>query len=78
GSGRGRDSAAASPESRGGGALRDRTQLKAGLSVRHRVFGPGIIAKVAGDGIEILFGETNMKSLSVAMCLNKGLLEPID
>jgi len=78
GSGRGRDSASASPGSRGGGALRDRTQLKAGLSVRHRVFGPGIIAKVAGDGIEILFGETNMKSLSVAICLNKGLLEPID
>ncbi|WP_214627784.1 ATP-dependent helicase [Paenibacillus agaridevorans] len=78
GSGRGRDSASASSGSRGGGVLRDRTQLKAGLSVHHRVFGPGIIAKVAGDGIEILFGETNMKSLSVAMCLNKGLLEPID
>lgn len=62
---------------RGGAAIRDRAALKVGLSVRHRVFGAGIIAKVAGDSIEIVFGESKLKSLSVTLCLDKGLLEPI-
>lgn len=58
-----------------GRAIRDRATLKTGVSVRHRVFGSGIITKVVGDGIEILFGASNLKSLSVIMCLEKGLLE---
>ncbi|MDQ6419618.1 UvrD-helicase domain-containing protein [Paenibacillus sp. LHD-117] len=57
-------------------AIRERSALKAGLSVRHRVFGSGIIRKVTGDGVEILFGENRVKSLSVSLCLEKGLLEP--
>jgi DNA helicase-2/ATP-dependent DNA helicase PcrA len=58
-----------------GRVIRDRAALKTGVSVRHRVFGSGIITKVAQDGIEILFGASNLKSLSVVMCLDKGLLE---
>ncbi|MDF2835430.1 MAG: ATP-dependent helicase, partial [Paenibacillus sp.] len=79
--GGGRDGAAsgatgASAKDAGSGRpIRDRAALKTGVSVRHRVFGSGIITKVVGDGIEILFGASNLKSLSVVMCLDKGLLE---
>lgn len=71
-------SGAAGASAKGAGSgrgIRDRAALKTGVSVRHRVFGSGIITKVVGDGIEILFGASNLKSLSVVMCLDKGLLE---
>ncbi|MHA6480824.1 ATP-dependent helicase [Paenibacillus sp. strain BS8-2] len=68
-------SGTAGQDSASGRAIRERAALKTGVSVRHRVFGSGIITKVVGDGIEILFGAANLKSLSVVMCLDKGLLE---
>ncbi|MCR2806532.1 ATP-dependent helicase [Paenibacillus soyae] len=56
-------------------AVRKREELEEGLSVRHRVFGPGLIEALDGERITIRFGPENAKSLSVAMCLEMGLLE---
>ncbi len=58
-------------------AITDRSGLIAGAAVRHRVFGRGVIEEVGDDSIHIRFGDKPIKSLSVAMCLDKGLLEPM-
>lgn len=57
-------------------AITSRTGLAVGAGVRHRVFGRGVIEEVGADSIHIRFGDKPPKSLSIAMCLDKGLLEP--
>ncbi|WP_445670268.1 ATP-dependent helicase [Paenibacillus sp. PL2-23] len=56
-------------------AVRKREALEEGQAVRHKVFGPGVIEALDGERITIRFGPENAKSLSVAMCLDMGLLE---
>lgn len=56
-------------------AIQDREALAAGASVRHRVFGPGVIEGVDSERVTLRFGTSNVKELSVAMCLQMGLLE---
>lgn len=58
-------------------AVRKLEDLEEGLTVRHRVFGSGVIEDLDGERITIRFGPENAKSLSVAMCLEMGLLELI-
>ncbi|MFD0714407.1 ATP-dependent helicase [Paenibacillus sp. GCM10027626] len=57
-------------------ALRDRSELKAGLMVKHRVFGTGKITGLNSERIELQFGP-KVKQLSLAACLENGLLEPV-
>ncbi|MGG0936997.1 ATP-dependent helicase [Brevibacillus centrosporus] len=57
-------------------AIRDRSELVSGKVVKHRVFGTGSIVRVNEEQIHIQFG-SNGKTLSVATCLEKGLLEPV-
>ncbi|MHA7965469.1 ATP-dependent helicase [Paenibacillus sp. CAU 1782] len=59
-------------------AITVRSGLIAGAGVRHRVFGRGVIEEIGEDSIHIRFGDKPVKSLSIAMCLDKGLLEPMD
>ncbi|AFH63683.1 ATP-dependent helicase [Paenibacillus caseinilyticus] len=55
-------------------AVRQAADLAAGRDVLHPVFGSGTIVKLAGERIHIRFGTTD-KVLSVATCLEMGLLE---
>lgn len=55
-------------------AVREATVLKAGSSVEHRAFGVGRIVRLNGDQADIRF-ESGEKTLSVATCLEMGLLE---
>jgi DNA helicase-2/ATP-dependent DNA helicase PcrA len=57
-------------------AIRDRAELVVGKFVKHRVFGTGAIANLDDDRIHIRFG-TKEKALSLAACLEMGLLEPV-
>lgn len=59
-------------------AIRDRSRLAPGMAIRHRVFGPGVIVEVDDERIRLRFGGTKHKTLSVAMCLEMGLLEAAD
>ncbi|MFS0574534.1 ATP-dependent helicase [Sporosarcina sp. 179-K 3D1 HS] len=55
--------------------IRNREELEEGFEVVHRVFGKGVIVKVEGEEIHILFGSTN-KKLSLETVLERRLLEP--
>ncbi|MFC5701657.1 ATP-dependent helicase [Cohnella faecalis] len=57
-------------------AIRDKALLVPGRSVAHRVFGAVKIVKVEGDRLQIKVS-SEMKELSVAACLERGLLEKI-
>ncbi|CAB3390657.1 ATP-dependent helicase [Kyrpidia spormannii] len=57
-------------------AIRTANGLTAGKSVRHPVFGRGRIVKVEGEIVEIVFNG-RPKKLSLPLCLEKGLLEPV-
>lgn len=67
--------AAAKPGADNPNAIRDMKALAPGAAVRHRVFGSGMIEGVDEGRVTIRFGTSNMKELSVAMCLEMGLLE---
>ncbi|MCI3926245.1 ATP-dependent helicase [Paenibacillus sp. TRM 82003] len=56
-------------------AIRSRDGLSPGTAVRHRVFGAGEIVELGADSIGIKF-TTGLRKLSIAMCLEMGLLEP--
>lgn len=56
-------------------ASKDPAELTAGASVRHRVFGVGCIERADNESIIIRFGENNVKTLAMAMCIERGLLE---
>ncbi|WP_144463569.1 ATP-dependent helicase [Siminovitchia fortis] len=64
-----KDSAVISPN-----AIRDRSALRSGMTVKHRVFGTGTITSVDQETINIQFTK-QVKALSVEMCLERGLLE---
>ncbi|ELK41163.1 MULTISPECIES: ATP-dependent helicase [Paenibacillaceae] len=57
-------------------AIRNRSELIVGRTVKHRVFGTGSIVRVNEEQIQIQFG-SNGKTLSVMACLERGLLEPV-
>ncbi len=57
-------------------AISKRSELVVGKVVRHRFFGTGAIVRVNDEQIQIQFG-SNGKTLSVAACLEMGLLEPV-
>jgi len=57
-------------------AYRDMGDLVAGISVKHRVFGTGSIVRLDAERIHIRFS-TGAKALSIATCLERGLLEPV-
>ncbi|MBO9597453.1 MAG: ATP-dependent helicase [Cohnella sp.] len=56
-------------------AIRRRSGLAAGLAVVHRVFGVGVIANVDREQLRIRFADGE-RSLSIATCLERGLLSP--
>ncbi|RJE85084.1 ATP-dependent helicase [Paenibacillus sp. 1011MAR3C5] len=56
-------------------AAKHPTELAAGANVRHRVFGVGCIERADNESIIIRFGENNVKTLAMAMCIERGLLE---
>ncbi|WNQ12530.1 ATP-dependent helicase [Paenibacillus aurantius] len=56
-------------------AIRKREELGPGMAVKHRVFGRGTIVQLNDEQIHIQFGKS-VKTLAVAICLEKGLLEP--
>ncbi|MFF2886243.1 ATP-dependent helicase [Paenibacillus sp. NPDC057967] len=56
-------------------AVKDPAELEAGANVRHRVFGVGCIERADNESIVIRFGENNVKTLAVAMCVERELLE---
>lgn len=55
-------------------AIRDRSELQVGRVVKHKQFGAGSIIAIYEDKIQIKFG-AEKKWLSVAICLESGLLE---
>ncbi|RED65585.1 ATP-dependent helicase [Cohnella lupini] len=57
-------------------AIKDIDKLEAGKRVQHRVFGGGEIVLLDGDSVEIRF-PSETKRLSVNICLEMGLLEPL-
>ncbi|MCZ8513737.1 ATP-dependent helicase [Paenibacillus filicis] len=57
-------------------AIRNKAEITKGRAVKHRVFGQGKVIEVNGEQIHIRF-ETGMKVLSIAACLERGLLEPV-
>jgi DNA helicase II / ATP-dependent DNA helicase PcrA len=57
-------------------AIKDRDELKSGLSIKHRVFGTGKIISLEDDVLEIKF-QKSTKSVSVDVCLEMGLLEGV-
>ncbi|WP_027087501.1 ATP-dependent helicase [Cohnella panacarvi] len=58
-------------------AIRRRSGLVAGLTVSHRVFGIGVIANADREQLRIRFADGE-RSLSVATCLERGLLSPAE
>lgn len=56
-------------------AIRRRSQLTAGGSVSHQVFGNGVVVKLGRDKVRIQFRDAE-RSLSIATCLERGLLTP--
>ncbi len=57
-------------------AIKAIEQLESGKKVQHRVFGSGEIVLLDGDSLEIRF-PSELKRLSVNICLEMGLLEPL-
>ncbi|WP_426446258.1 ATP-dependent helicase [Paenibacillus sp. S-38] len=66
--------AAAPARRRNPNAVRAASELAVGRDVLHPVFGSGTVVKLAGERIHIRFGTAD-KVLSVATCLEMGLLE---
>ena len=64
-----RQQAAANPN-----AVRDRSDLAKGLSVKHRVFGSGTISALTHKEISIRF-TVGVKTFALETCLEMGLLE---
>lgn len=58
-------------------AINKREDLKVGLTVRHRVFGPGQIVKLEGEHITMAFPKTE-KKLLLQLCLDMGVLETVE
>lgn len=56
-------------------AIRDKADLIIGRVVKHRVFGHGTIVRAKEEQIYVGF-EKGVKTLSIATCLEMGLLEP--
>lgn len=57
-------------------AISDMSELQQGMSVKHRVFGAGSIKSLSEETVRIQFSNQE-KSLSIKMCLERGLLEPV-
>jgi DNA helicase-2/ATP-dependent DNA helicase PcrA len=57
-------------------SIRNVAQLKVGSMVKHRVFGRGEIIQLGEESIEIRF-QRGIKKLSIKVCLEMGLLEPV-
>jgi len=55
-------------------AIKNRSELVIGKVIKHRVFGTGSILKVDDDQLYVQF-QTRQKILSIATCLEMGLLE---
>lgn len=58
-------------------AIRNQEELVVGKLVKHRVFGSGEIIQIGEETIEVHF-QTGIKNLAVQMCLEMGLLEPVN
>lgn len=58
-------------------AIKKRAELVQGQVIKHRVFGTGSIVKVNADHIHVQF-QSREKVLSIATCLEMGLLELVD
>ncbi|MBO9605953.1 MAG: ATP-dependent helicase [Paenibacillaceae bacterium] len=58
-------------------AFRTPAEVVAGSSVRHRVFGAGVVESVEGDHVDMRFPTAGLKKLSLGKCLEMGLLEPV-
>lgn len=58
-------------------AIVRRSGLSVGLAVAHRVFGMGKIAKLDREQLRIRFADGE-RSLSLATCLERGLLTPVE
>lgn len=56
-------------------AIRNRNELALEKTIRHRVFGHGMIVNINEEQIRIKF-EKGIKTLAIAVCLEMGLLEP--
>lgn len=57
-------------------AISNKQELAAGHVVHHRVFGRGTILRLNQERVHIRFEDTE-KALSIATCLEQGLLEPV-
>lgn len=57
-------------------AIRSKSELIVGATVRHRVFGTGSILTLDDERVHVRF-QASIKILSVETCLNMGLLEPV-
>ncbi|WP_135557248.1 ATP-dependent helicase [Paenibacillus cymbidii] len=67
----------AAPQPVNSKAFRSPAEVVAGSSVRHRVFGAGVVESVEGDHLEMRFPTAGLKKLSLGKCLEMGLLEPV-
>ncbi len=57
-------------------AITDSSELRPGMSVKHRVFGKGNIESLGEETIHIKFSNQE-KALSIKMCVERGLLETV-
>jgi len=57
-------------------AIKDAKDLNIGKTVKHRVFGTGSIMKMDEYMLEVQF-QRGLKQLSLSLCLEMGLLEPV-
>ena len=58
-------------------AIQDLSTFKKGLSIRHRVFGMGVIQTCTGGVITIQF-EKELKKFDISTCIKYGLLEKME
>ncbi|MFD1708166.1 ATP-dependent helicase [Siminovitchia sediminis] len=56
-------------------AIGQQSELQTGMKICHKIFGHGMIKSMDGDSVHIQFSKQK-KVLSIAMCLERGLLEP--
>ncbi|REK71244.1 ATP-dependent helicase [Paenibacillus paeoniae] len=56
-------------------AVKNPAEVTVGANVRHRVFGVGCVERADNESIMIRFSENNVKTLAMAMCMERGLLE---
>lgn len=57
-------------------AMKSKSELSAGMIIKHRVFGRGEVVQLNEDTLEIRF-KAGLKKLSTKTCLEMGLLEPV-